>query len=1104
MDIKARIEYATGFTKSVDWIKTLFTHRYRTGGTVQSETIEGELLSALTRRAIASDLASQPIHPESEVQGKGSNNMLIKFETKSARVKGLSFHPRRPWILASMHTGTIQLWDYEMNAYLDKFTEHEGPVRGICFHNQQPIFVSGGDDYKIKVWNYKQRRCMFTLLGHLDYIRTVVFHHKYPWIMSASDDQTVRIWNWQSRNCLSILTGHNHYVMCAQFHPKKEDLVVSASLDQTVRVWDISEDKSIRVWDMNSRTCLKIFRRDQDRFWVLAAHPTLNLFAAGHDSGMMIFKLERERPAYVVQGDAVYYVKGRYIRKLDLATSELKDIAVLHLRGEGNRSKPNSICYNPAENAILLSIKNMKHEVNKKITVPLCKEIFCAGTGLILLQNAELVSLFDLQQKRVLAETRVSKVKHVVWSHDMAQVALLSKHSMTICNRKLEVLATFQEIAKIKSGAWDDSSNVFLYTTSNHIKYALINGDNGIVRTLQSPLYLVKVKHNQLIFLDREAKVRVLNMDPMEYRFKLALINRNYDEVLKIIRNSKLVGQAMIAYLQKKGYPQIALHFVKDQRTRFALALECGNIDVALDAAKALDETAYWNKLGEVALLFGNHQRHGKKGILLPHYWTALMLGDIVERVHLLKNRGLISHAYWTAVSHGLTEETRQLRELLGDEQLQSLELEENAKYVCPPPPLLSLEENWPRLTVSMSLFEGLQLKNKPSLATTAAAGLLVFPDIGMDIDPAGAWSDEFQAEQGNSGGIVDEEVSTGEGWEMEDDIELPLGLEANEISNEGMFVAPRKGVSVPHQWTTNFQLPVVHAYAGSFESAARLLQAQIGVINIEPFKQPFLAAYSRSRVVYTALPLLPSLNFRPVQNYDKGQKSSSPVVGIYISDLIQMLQSCYQLTTAGKFPEAVEKFRNLLLHIPFLLLDNKLDITKALELIQVCREYILGLQMELCRKELPKENIEDKLRSCELAAYFTHCGLDAVHIVLTLRTAMNQSFQLKNYMSASSFAKRLLEMGPKSDLAQQVRKLLKVCQDKSVDEHEMDYDEHNPFSICAKSYKPIYRGKQEVKCPFCSASYMPQFSGALCSICKVAEVGKDALGLRVSPLQFR
>ena len=37
----------------------------------------------------------------------------------------------------------------------------------------------------------------------------------------------------------SVLTGHNHYVMCAQFHPT-EDLIVSASLDQTVRIWDMS------------------------------------------------------------------------------------------------------------------------------------------------------------------------------------------------------------------------------------------------------------------------------------------------------------------------------------------------------------------------------------------------------------------------------------------------------------------------------------------------------------------------------------------------------------------------------------------------------------------------------------------------------------------------------------------------------------------------------------------------------------------------------------------------------------------------------------------------------------------------------------------------
>lgn len=66
-------------------------------------------------------------------------------------VLGISFHPTRPWVLASLHSGVIQLWDYRMCVLLDKFDEHDGPVRGICFHQDQPIFVSGGDDYKIKV-----------------------------------------------------------------------------------------------------------------------------------------------------------------------------------------------------------------------------------------------------------------------------------------------------------------------------------------------------------------------------------------------------------------------------------------------------------------------------------------------------------------------------------------------------------------------------------------------------------------------------------------------------------------------------------------------------------------------------------------------------------------------------------------------------------------------------------------------------------------------------------------------------------------------------------------------------------------------------------------
>lgn len=142
--------------------------------------------------------------------------MLTKFESRSNRVKGIAFHPRLTLLAASLHSGSIQLWNFQMGVLVDRFEEHDGPVRGIDFHPTQPLFVSGGDDYKIKVWNYKHRRCLFTLHGHLDYVRTVYFHPEQPWIISASDDQTIRIWNWQSRTCIAILTGHNHYIMCVR------------------------------------------------------------------------------------------------------------------------------------------------------------------------------------------------------------------------------------------------------------------------------------------------------------------------------------------------------------------------------------------------------------------------------------------------------------------------------------------------------------------------------------------------------------------------------------------------------------------------------------------------------------------------------------------------------------------------------------------------------------------------------------------------------------------------------------------------------------------------------------------------------------------------
>ena len=264
------------------------------------------------------------------------------------------------------------------------------------------------------------------------------------------------------------------------------------------------------------------------------------------------------------------------------------------------------------------------------------------------------------------------------------------------------------------------------------------------------------------------------------------------------------------------------------------------------------------------------------------------------------------------------------------------------------------------------------------------------------------------------------------------------------------------------------------------------------------------MTTYGQSRAAYQGLSYLPPLFTYPQRNPHENFTKGLPALSLKLSDLITRLQSAYQLTTVGKFSEAVDRFRALMLSILLLSVESKQEITEAKQLLEICREYVVGLVMEIDRKGLPKESLDDQKRSCEMAAYFTHVHLQPMHQILTLRTALNLFFKLKNFTTAASFARRLLELGPKPDVATQTRKVLQACEKANTDEHKLNYSEHNPFSVCAGSYTPIYRGKPEVKCPLCEASYKPEYQGSVCRVCMVASVGKDSIGLRISALQFR
>ena len=82
--------------------------------------------------------------------------------------------------------------------------------------------------------------------------------------------------------------------------------------------------------------------------------------------------------------------------------------------------------------------------------------------------------------------------------------------------------------------------------------------------------------------------------------------------------------------------------------------------------------------------------------------------------------------------------------------------------------------------------------------------------------------------------------------------------------------------------------------------------------------------------------------------------------------------------------------------------------------------------------------------------------------------------------------------------VAQQTRKILQACDKNPVDEHQLRYDEHNPFDICAASFVPIYKGEECEIAPLSQAKYLPEFKGKVCKIDRVSQVGKATAGLKI------
>ena len=983
------------------------------------------------------------------------------------------FHPKEDLIVSASLDQSVRVWDI---SGLRK--KHSAPT-SMTFEdqmaraNQNQADMFGNTDAVVK----------FVLEGHDRGVNWVAFHPTLPLIVSAGDDRLVKLWRMSETKAWEVDTCRGHFanVSGCLFHPH-QDLIISAG-----------EDKTVRVWDLNKRTSVQSFKRENDRFWVIAAHPEINLFAAGHDNGVMVFKLERERPASTVYQNQLFYItKDKHVRSYDFSKNT-ESPSMLSLRKLGSSwVPPRTMSYNPAERAILVTsptdggtyelvnlprdatgaveptdikkgqgnaavfvarnrfavfsqsnqqidIKDLSNSTTKTIKPPAgTSDIYFGGTGSLLLITPTNVVLYDIQQKKELAQLAVTGVKYVSWSNDGLYAALLSKHNVTIVSKTLEQISTLHETIRIKSATWDDSG-VLLYSTLNHIKYTLLNGDNGIVRTLDQTVYLVRVKGRNVYCLDRAAKPKILNIDPTEYRFKLALVKRNYDEMLQIIKTSSLVGQSIISYLQKKGYPEIALQFVQDPQTRFELAIECGNLEVASEMAKQLDRPKIWSRLGVEALSHGNHQivettyqkqrnfdklsflylctgdqeklnRMSKiaehRGDFTSRFQNALYLGDVESRIQMFKEIDLYPLAYLTAKAHGLTEECESILESTGLTEDQ-ISLPNLGSPLQPPRTIVpTYKSNWPVKEASHSSFEKALMGEMPGADEAAILD-------GGDDEITGDKGDLIDTVAG------EDEDEGADGWDMGDDIQVEA--ESDFVNVESAEAGA--GGSEADLWARNSPIAADHVAAGSFDTAMQLLNRQVAAVHFEALKPRFFEIYQASKTYLPATAGLPSLvNYvrRTVEETDS--RKFLPAIPRDLETIASVdLQEGYTCMRTNKLADGVKAFKRVLYSLLVNSVSSESEVAEAKKMIATAREYVVAMGIELERRGLSTETEEDIKKSLELSAYFTIPKLEVAHRQLALMAAMKLAFSHKNMSSALSFANRVLANGGNAKLLEQV-----------------------------------------------------------------------------------
>ena len=122
------------------------------------------------------------------------------LSTRSERVKSCDLHTSEPWLLVSLSSGNVHIWNYLTQKIVRKLEVSDWPVRAAIFVERKSWVVTACDDGFIRVFDQnlqsdyssfiqdeRQPSFITRFQAHSDYMRSIAAHPTNPLLLSCGD-----------------------------------------------------------------------------------------------------------------------------------------------------------------------------------------------------------------------------------------------------------------------------------------------------------------------------------------------------------------------------------------------------------------------------------------------------------------------------------------------------------------------------------------------------------------------------------------------------------------------------------------------------------------------------------------------------------------------------------------------------------------------------------------------------------------------------------------------------------------------------------------------------------------------------------------------------